>query len=254
MKNYVARVAVICMVVPVFIAGCATPGSVPVGKYDFQYQISGDAATRPYQVFDDGQYTYFQFREVPEKLVVNAVTPSGLVPIDTRTSINYVRTESVLNDWQLNYNHRIYTIGYTGEARDNQIKGIPIVGPNDEQSSSFVTVPDTPEDIVQESVTENSNVPTSSDALAEPLPLWMLTAGKSIGHELKAWGDKAGWKVIWNLPTDWTIPANTTYEGEFSTAAAKVIETLASNGALVRSQFYEGNKTMVINGPGVPAQ
>lgn len=89
---------------------------------------------------------------------------------------------------------------------------------------------------------------------SEPLPLWTLTAGKSIGQELTTWADKAGWKVIWNLPNDWTIPADTTYEGEFSDAAAKVIETLAGNGALIRSQFYEGNKTMVINGPGVPAQ
>jgi len=88
----------------------------------------------------------------------------------------------------------------------------------------------------------------------EPLPIWTLAAGKSIGQELKGWADKAGWQVIWNLPTDWTIPADTAYEGEFPAAAAKVIETLAGNGALIRTQFYEGNKTMVINGPGVPAQ
>lgn len=97
-------------------------------------------------------------------------------------------------------------------------------------------------------------VQTHPVKLSEPLPLWTLSAGKSIGRELKSWGDRAGWKVIWNLSTDWTIPADTTYEGEFATVAASVIETLASNGALVRGKFYEGNKTMVINGPGIQAQ
>lgn len=88
----------------------------------------------------------------------------------------------------------------------------------------------------------------------KPVPVWTLTAGRTVGHELQAWGEKAGWKVIWNMPKDWAVPAATSFSGEFPDAAADVIKTLAANGALVRAQFYAGNKTMVVTGPGVAAQ
>lgn len=88
----------------------------------------------------------------------------------------------------------------------------------------------------------------------KPLPVWTLTAGRTVGQELQAWGAKAGWKVIWSMPKDWSIPASTSFTGDFPVAAAEVIKTLATNGALVRAQLYEGNKTMVVTGPGVAAQ
>lgn len=86
------------------------------------------------------------------------------------------------------------------------------------------------------------------------LSLWTLNAGQTVGRELQAWGVKAGWKVIWNMQKDWSVPASTSFSGDFPSAAADVIKTLAINGALVRAQFYDGNKTMVVSGPGVAAQ
>lgn len=90
--------------------------------------------------------------------------------------------------------------------------------------------------------------------IIKPLPRWTLTAGHAIGQELKRWGTKSGWNVIWNLPRDLIVPSNTEFIGEFPTVAANVIKTLAANGALINAKFYEGNKTMVINGPGVVPQ
>lgn len=83
---------------------------------------------------------------------------------------------------------------------------------------------------------------------APVIPKWTLEAGATIGHELQKWGDKANWKVVWNLQKDWTVPASTVFEGEFATVAAEVIQTLAANGALIHAQFYEGNNTMVVTG------
>lgn len=88
----------------------------------------------------------------------------------------------------------------------------------------------------------------------KPAMVWTLETGRFVGQELKAWGEKANWKVIWSMTKDWTVPASTSFSGEFSEAAADVIKTLAANGAMVHAQFYEGNKTMVVTGPGVPAQ
>jgi len=81
-----------------------------------------------------------------------------------------------------------------------------------------------------------------------PVQKWTLEAGETIGHELQKWGDKAGWKVVWGMQKDWTVPASTVFEGEFSKVAGAVIQTLAANGALIHAQFYEGNNTMVITG------
>lgn len=93
-----------------------------------------------------------------------------------------------------------------------------------------------------------------SPPIIKPLPRWTLTAGHVIGQELKNWGVQSGWNVIWNLPRDLIVPSTTEFIGEFPTAAAEVIKTLAANGALITAKFYEGNKTMVVNGPGVVPQ
>lgn len=98
--------------------------------------------------------------------------------------------------------------------------------------------------------TAASNVKNAKRVITPPT-IWALTAGQTVGHELQAWGEKAGWKVIWNMQKDWSVPASTKFEGEFPVVAAEVIKTLASNGALIRAQFFEGNKTMVVTGPGV---
>lgn len=83
------------------------------------------------------------------------------------------------------------------------------------------------------------------------IPTWTLTAGHTVGQELQVWGKTAGWKVIWDMQKDWSVPASTVFSGEFPTVAADVIKTLASNGALIHAQFFEGNKTIVVTGPGV---
>jgi hypothetical protein len=114
--------------------------------------------------------------------------------------------------------------------------------------------------VAQVSVTPVSvdSAPVAATAVAVPapkiLPVWTMTAGHTIGQDLKAWGVKADWHVIWNMQKDWAVPAPTSISGDFRSAASEVIKTLAANGALVRAQFYDGNRTMVVTGPGVAAQ
>ena len=99
-------------------------------------------------------------------------------------------------------------------------------------------------------VSVNTNPETSQPA-AVAVQSWDLVLGHSISQDLKAWADKAGWVVIWNISKDWSVPANTRFVGDFEVAAGDVIKTLSANGALVRAQFFEGNKTVVVVGPGV---
>jgi hypothetical protein len=103
-------------------------------------------------------------------------------------------------------------------------------------------------------VAAGARPPAVAQQAAKPAPAWTLRAGRTIGQELAAWGEKAGWKVVWSMQKDWAIPANTSFEGDFKTAASAVITNLAGNGALVRAQFYDGNNTLVVIGPGVTPQ
>ena len=79
---------------------------------------------------------------------------------------------------------------------------------------------------------------------------WSLTAGHTISHDLDDWGKASGWNVVWQLSRDWTIPASTEFSGSFSSAVTEVIKTLASNGALIHAQFFNGNRTVLISGHG----
>jgi len=47
-------------------------------SFDFGYEIGGDQATAPLQVFDDGERTYFQFRDIVKLLpVIFVISPTG---------------------------------------------------------------------------------------------------------------------------------------------------------------------------------
>lgn len=77
---------------------------------------------------------------------------------------------------------------------------------------------------------------------------WRLNAGRLVRQELTEWGSKSGWHVLWHLQRDWTIPADTEFSGDFKEAASAVIRTLAENGLVIRGQFYDGNRTLVVSG------
>lgn len=94
----------------------------------------------------------------------------------------------------------------------------------------------------------------SPDPTIVPKQVWTLRQGYPIGQELEGWGKRAGWTVVWGLQRDVVAPSTTSFEGDFATAASDVIRTLAQNGALIHAQIFDGNHTLVVQGPGVPTQ
>ncbi len=85
------------------------------------------------------------------------------------------------------------------------------------------------------------------DELRRP---WHLKSGRLVRQELSSWGEQAGWQVLWHLQRDWTVPADTEFDGDFKDAASAVIRTLADNGLVIRGQFYDGNRILVVSGAG----
>lgn len=85
--------------------------------------------------------------------------------------------------------------------------------------------------------------------------IWTLKAGVTVKENLDTWAEKVNWHVIWpSTLMTWVVPNETSFTGSFADAAEKVIQTLADNGALVRIGTFEGNKTVVISGPGQAQQ
>lgn len=77
---------------------------------------------------------------------------------------------------------------------------------------------------------------------------WELHSGDTVKKDLEAWAAKAGWSLVWSLSKDWVIPATSTFNGSFQDAAASVVSTLSSNGAIIHAKFFRGNRTVVITG------
>lgn len=138
------------------------------------------------------------------------------------------------------------TIAAAAQAQDLGIRPLPV----------SVTTQELP---IVPTASQPLATPTTAttNPLAAPLPIeeiWTLKAGVTISENLDTWSHIGGWKVIWSLPKDWIVPNETSFTGDFSDAAAKVIKTLADNGVLVHIGIYEGNKTVVISGPGLIQQ
>ena len=87
-----------------------------------------------------------------------------------------------------------------------------------------------------------------------PTQYWQLKKGETIRSELSKWAKDSGWSLVWQFDKDWVIPSDSEFSGSFDIAAAKVVETLSSNGVLIHANFYSSNKTLVITGPGVTPQ
>lgn len=100
----------------------------------------------------------------------------------------------------------------------------------------------------------NSKIPMLAPVVVEPDQTWQLKKGETIRSELTKWAKESDWSLVWQFDKDWVIPSNSEFTGQFDVAAAKVIETLSSNGILIHANFYSANKTLVITGPGVTPQ
>ncbi|VVE13983.1 MULTISPECIES: toxin co-regulated pilus biosynthesis Q family protein [Pandoraea] len=88
----------------------------------------------------------------------------------------------------------------------------------------------------------------------KPADTWTIREGFPIGEEIKDWAKRAGWRVVWQMPRDVIAAAATSFTGDFPSAVTDVVKTLAANGALIRAKIFDGNRTVLIQGPGVAPQ
>lgn len=82
------------------------------GKYNFRYSISGPEFVAPIRIFDDGQFTYFEFRgvnaDVPAFFMVDSQGNESIV--NYRTRGNYIVVERVAARYTLRWGNDIVCV------------------------------------------------------------------------------------------------------------------------------------------------
>lgn len=233
---------------------------------DFAYELTGDPEAMPLQIFDDGKKTFFQFKKDADSPITFTEISGKAVLLALKSDQGTTARifEGLQPSFQFVLGQYTATARYTGKQTRKPQELVTLI--TEDKSGQQARI----EQIRSSAVSSDgqggvklaaalpspasTKVATIDVATSPAVQSWTLTGGHTVYQDLKVWAEKAGWKVIWNLAKDWTVPANTAYSGEFSQAAGDVIKTLAANGALIRVQFYEGNKTMVVSGHGVTAQ
>lgn len=82
---------------------------------------------------------------------------------------------------------------------------------------------------------------------ATPAPVWEINlADKTLSVTLGRWAEKAGWQLLWELPVDYAVEAQTAVPGTFEEAVDAVTKSMEAVDAAMHAVFYKGNKVLRI--------
>lgn len=96
----------------------------------------------------------------------------------------------------------------------------------------------------------SASTPVSTPAAPPLAETWTLIEGQSVRDQMIAWGDRAGWRVIWPRDLNWMIPAMTSFTGDYQKVMTDIIRTISDEGKSIRAEFHAPNRTLVVTNPG----
>ncbi|CDG41012.1 toxin co-regulated pilus biosynthesis Q family protein [Asaia bogorensis] len=88
---------------------------------------------------------------------------------------------------------------------------------------------------------------------------WSLVQGQPIRDQMLAWGDRAGWTVIWPKNMNWVVPVTTTFTGPYEHldpqgledgVFSQVIRALSQQGKALSLKFWTTNHVAVVTNMG----
>lgn len=89
-------------------------------------------------------------------------------------------------------------------------------------------------------VTVDPNAPT-------PASGWEIAlTDKTLNAAIARWTRLAGWQLLWELPVDYEVEAQTFVPGTFEEAVAIVAKSMESAEVPMKAIFYKGNKVLRI--------
>jgi len=78
----------------------------------------------------------------------------------------------------------------------------------------------------------------------------IFVADKTLNATLARWAASTGWQLLWELPVDYAVEANTRLHGTFEEAVAVVARSMESAQIPMKAVFYQGNKVLRITAKG----
>ena len=125
------------------------------------------------------------------------------------------------------------------EAAEKQMEDILIV-----EEEDFII----DEKLPQGSASVKTSQKTVKDgSCEEDVKDWVASEGATLRSLLMEWGDKAGWRIIWNMDRDYTLQASAVFRGRFVDVAAALLRSFARATPAPKGVFYKGNKVLVIS-------
>lgn len=88
---------------------------------------------------------------------------------------------------------------------------------------------------------------TEKIAYGEGVHSWEADSGNTLRRLLKAWGEKSGWTVIWQLDRDYRLEAGVIFQGTFTEVSGALIRSFARATPAPIGTFYQGNRVLVIS-------
>ena len=76
---------------------------------------------------------------------------------------------------------------------------------------------------------------------------WVAAEGTTLRTLLLDWGDRVGWRVVWNMDRDYTLEAGAIFRGRFVDVAAALLRSFARAVPAPKGVFYKGNKVLVVS-------
>lgn len=85
----------------------------------------------------------------------------------------------------------------------------------------------------------------------KPAPSWAVKLEDgTLSKTFARWARDAGWQLLWEMPVDFRIDANTRVEGEFEQAVTAVAESLAGAETPMQVVLYRGNHVIRVTSKG----
>ena len=76
---------------------------------------------------------------------------------------------------------------------------------------------------------------------------WVAQEGDSLRSLLQDWGDRAGWRVVWNTDREYLLEAGAVFRGDFMDVSSALVRAFARANPAPQGIFYKGNRVLVIS-------
>ena len=84
-------------------------------------------------------------------------------------------------------------------------------------------------------------------AVLQRPPTWVAKAGATLKESVSAWGEKAGWQIVWRAEFDYPILAQLTFDGAFIDAVTGIFRSYEKAERPLLADVHEAQKLIVIS-------